>query len=564
MSKKNNTFLYFITFTLAFLVGLSLAFSSQYIVNADTINTYNYDLTFVENSNSFQVGGISDIRDLSFNYTFCYKFTYTTTSSEVVLRFIGSSNSSIAYSGNLFYFNHSNSAIAESESNLMYNIAIRVKDGSTGSISLGPNSGSSSTTRKITLSSGIYDVYFTTGAIIGNYSTFRILPTYYTAGSNSLIYFGRGRSILFNNYTDFTNSSLSDLVDNNANTNFNFKINELIYRMSIATGGIINVNQGDTGFDIKPFNNFYVNNSNISFTFPNYSTLSLGYLYLNETATISSVTTWYNVTYCNFNFNNISNYSINLVSDKIYFNINKPTYRFNSSLTIYNYDYLQLLNSVVQINYKMSRNNDIYSLTFPSSLPNYRNLIFFNNDIKNIQFDQYIDFTMYFNQPINLNILNFDTLSTDIFEFGFDFNFDQYLSSLVIGDGSFSDFDTYKPQYVAMNFSLTPLYIPILEGLQNIFIFIIYDMPLFNDVFRILGFSNLFNLLVSIFNFISLFIDLSTVNFISGIIAFFVSFNILKTLVPVAYSSVSSYSKNIYRESLKSQKNESLKKNKKQ
>jgi hypothetical protein len=526
---KNKKIFYGIL--LCCLTIITSCIGSSFVVNA---SSFTYSATVVENSNQLMVNGIKDIESFSTAVSFAYKFTYTPTYDTTFFRFIGSSTSSSSYSGDLFIFNHNGNVLAQRN---LYNVILSCETSSTG-ITLAPNSSSGSTTRKITLKgNNTYTVYLGTGlGSFYNIKQGRFINRPMLYGSNSL--YGIWCNVTHSNYNNFTTDNLNYLVDFNPDTNFSLNVDTL-YSGQYINGNTLNGSIGNYNFQTF-YNKYNSVTSDIQFSYSNYSTLGYGELLDGSTNKINSTSTWYNCTELYFNKPFISNLTLELCFGEFDFNIYRPFYRFNNTLSIYNYDYLGLLSSAYAVNYSLTRGSDYYNISYINydGLPNYKNLLFSCEEIKNTLFDDYIDLHIYVSNSNSLGSVDFTTLNNTKFSFGFDFNFDEYLKPLVVDNGVFDNFQIQRPDYVEMKFSLSPLYLPILEILQNSFVYFVYDFPIFKDLLAILGFDNIVSLIYSIMQFILYVLNLG--DFLTGLIAFFVCIGFIRLLVPVSYSAVGS------------------------
>lgn len=216
----------------------------------------------------------------------------------------------------------------------------------------------------------------------------------------------------------------------------------------------------------------------------------------------------------------------------------RPSYRINNTLIIYNFDYYNgLYSNITYLNYVLRRGNDYYNITYGSTdltpsdnpLPNSNYLCFYNKDVQNIIFDEFITITAKTRKRINYSIVD----NVLFVSAGFDFNFVQYSQPLVASNGSFNyTFD--KPDYVDMKFSLAPFYIPVLEMIENAFIFLMFYCPIISDILEFIHLDMFMGGLINVINFI---IGGAVGQFILSCIAFIVFFELLRRFMPVVYSA---------------------------
>ena len=223
---------------------------------------------------------------------------------------------------------------------------------------------------------------------------------------------------------------------------------------------------------------------------------------------------------------------------EFHFLIKKPSYRVNNSLIIYNFDYDAFLNQSRGVSYRLRKNNDLYFINNRLEVPNFRYLIYYSSEISNIIFDEYIDFDIGYDEGnssyiIDKSLLNGGFLNLAL---GFDFNFTYYSEPLVSVNGSY-DYVFNKPSYVYMDWSLNPFHIPVLEAVENVFIFLLFYCPIISDILEYLHFNVFMGGLLNIFQ---MFINSQIGNFVLGCFAFLILWSILKNLLPSVVTSVGS------------------------
>lgn len=225
-----------------------------------------------------------------------------------------------------------------------------------------------------------------------------------------------------------------------------------------------------------------------------------------------------------------------------YFNIDiyKPSSRMKNTLIIYNYDSNGgILPYVKYCDYTLRRNSDYYciyagdknNLFIPNIFDTSQYFMFYNNDIENMVFDEYITLNFY---------VNYSDLPISIYEdkicftCGFDFNFVQYTQPLVASNGAYN-YDFEKPKYVDMHFSLYPFYIPILEICQNAIIFLVFYCPIISDVLALVYLDRFIGALLQIINFV---LGVPIGSFVLACIGFIVYYMVFKSFMPIIYDSV--------------------------
>lgn len=251
---------------------------------------------------------------------------------------------------------------------------------------------------------------------------------------------------------------------------------------------------------------------------------------------------------CNFRYdyglvNTLTNYDCVSNINYLEFSIYRPTERINNTLVLYNYNY-GFLSGVDSVHYSLRLGDYLYGVHVggePGLIPNENFIYIYNAELNNRVFDEYI--VLEFDGTSSMSYMNygFSTMKYDdetrnlMIDFGFDFNFTFYNQPLVASNGSYN-FNFTKPGYVSMPFSLNPFYIPVLEAVQNIFIFLIFYCPIISDILALLNLDLFIGGLVSVLNFI---VGLQIGQFLIGCISFIIFFVLLKSFMPVAFSSSS-------------------------
>lgn len=313
--------------------------------------------------------------------------------------------------------------------------------------------------------------------------------------------------------------NLTSVIDMNSDTNFmlnlnfdfNFDINNIIDAFSdpiinsygVITGGFLS--QLYVGNNSDEFNIFTVYGvSTFNFTLIDFSTYK-------DVADLSNIYNFY-------------------ISDFFFF-VHKPSYRVDNTLVIYNFDYYNLLYSADFLSYQLQKDGDLYNVNYNGSVNNLYFIYLSNETVNNTQFDEYVSFSLGFSN----NLLSLTQAENNIYtcDLGFDFNFTYYVQPLVSSNGVYN-YTFEKPGYVEMPFSLYPFYIPVLEMVQNAFIFLLFYCPIISDIISLLNFDMFFGALLNIFNFVT---TSAIGQFVYACFGFLIFWSILKGLFPVLVSS---------------------------
>lgn len=215
-----------------------------------------------------------------------------------------------------------------------------------------------------------------------------------------------------------------------------------------------------------------------------------------------------------------------------------------NSLLIYNYNsnLLQKCNSVY-MNLARSTGSGAtdyqhYNLGTPTdfTFPNYLYTSFISTEYSSVIFTELMNVNFVISDDDISDIVYFDNYVMSI-NLGFDFNL-IYSSHPLVTDDSVFDIDFEKPSYVKAEFSLSPFYIPVLELAQNLIIFIMFYCPIISDIFNYIGLNVFLSTLLTVVQFI---VGLPLGQFVIALIGFFIFFNIVKSYMPVLYSSGSSF-----------------------
>ena len=211
-----------------------------------------------------------------------------------------------------------------------------------------------------------------------------------------------------------------------------------------------------------------------------------------------------------------------------------------NSLLIYNYNsnLLQKCNSVY-MNLARSTGSGAsdyqhYNLGTPTdfTFPNYLYTSFISTEYSSVIFTELMNVNFVISDDDISDIVYFDNYVMSI-NLGFDFNL-IYSSHPLVTDDSVFDIDFEKPSYVKAEFSLSPFYIPVLELAQNLIIFIMFYCPIISDIFNYIGLNVFLSTLLTVVQFI---VGLPLGQFVIALIGFFIFFNIVKSFMPVLYSS---------------------------
>lgn len=522
-----------------FMLVLSCFFISPITANASTGQTYTYDDSEVYSDTS-NLGNyaIDSIESLSVNGALVYKATFTV-NSDLTFRFVHSSaytdTSSILY-GNYFYLNRN----INSQGQLDCNFAIRCLTSSTG-IGFSRYGSTVIVTvnnvkyykRDIILKSGqTFELFFSSVSFGGTFSdmTFSVSPD----------------SDLLFSLVD-SSSYLYSLVDMNSNTNFSltefdfdfissnsFYLSAFFKRFVSRGGGLTN-NLPSFSISASDLSNIpnssgYIVTSRLFKDSTSVLGSTVGYSYFYSANSVSYTAPW--------------KQEVGYYFDSFYFLINRPVFRTNNTLILYNFDYGSFLNSVETTTYRLIKGNDNYDVVYNGSLPNSYFVYIYNTQVANILFDEYIylffsfgDRLIFYDEPFPYH--NSPSYEEPFFSLGFDFNFTYYNEPLVSSNGSYN-FDFQKPGYVDMRFSLYPFYIPILEAVQNALIFLLFYCPIISDILAFIHLDQFFGALFNIFSFETGNITLLGINmgsFVWACISFLIFFKLLRSFMPILWSS---------------------------
>ena len=520
-----------------FMLVLSCFFISPITANASTGQIYTYDDSevFSDFSNmgdyaiksvdSFNVKGAGVLK-ISFIPLKDYTLSF-------VHRNPNSSNPSFV--GNLFICNF---ASFEVNDQLNCNFLIRNTTSSTDGITykltnslFGSINGVNYYYRNITLSANnLFEIYFSLAQFNFSYSNISL-------NIDNQTYFIE---------KEFDSSyDLNSFIDMNSETNFTFGIFSDFLDFPVSSGNYYlsnffkDFNPGGRLMQYLPYVNYSVSD------LTSYSANDVVDCYLSSGPTVRFsggyslfylVKTTSNVSYSNLN-NNYSFYFSNF-----YFQINRPFYRTNNTLCLYNFDYDHFLNNVKVSTYRLEKDNSFYDCVYNGQLPNSKFIYIYNENIANILFDNYIYLFFSFSSVLeDFNFYEYLYIEDEVVfnSLGFDFNFTYFNEPLVSSNGSYN-FDFQKPGYVDMPFSLAPFYLPILEAVQNALIFLLFYCPIISDILAFIHLDQFFGALFNIFSFETGNITLLGINmgsFIWACISFLIFFKLLRSFFPILWSS---------------------------
>lgn len=258
------------------------------------------------------------------------------------------------------------------------------------------------------------------------------------------------------------------------------------------------------------------------------------------------------------------------------FNINRPTNRVDNTLVIYSYDY-GLLESSLYCRYRLKKNEDYYNINYSGTFNNSTYNVVYNNEVENRVFDSYIYMLMagspfYYEISSNYSLFSLPKLKVSeiyhfwtnnngnlSFDLGFDFNFVYYTKPLVANTGSYN-YTFTKPGYVDVPGLLVNPGGWALAVAENVMIFFLFYCPIVSDIISFIHFDLFFGALISIINYI---LGSGVGLFILSCLSFLLFFYIVRSFMPIIYSSgVKSYNSFIAYETKKSKL--AVEKNKKQ
>lgn len=359
-------------------------------------------------------------------------------------------------------------------------------------------------------------------------------------GSNTLahLYFAPSRfsALSSNSFTFesnyFTNryyNGVDAVVDMSSDTNFSFDIS-VNYDASSLNNDFLNyLFNYESGSFLKSFS---LNGEDIyNFNFSTYSNNN----WLNRNVPVTNISVG--------GGNPLDTFTDNIYISDCFFFVHKPSYRVDNTLVIYNFDYYNLLYSTDYISYQLQRNGALYNVNYNGSVENTYFIYLSNENVNNTQFDEYVSVSIGF---LN-NLLPFVHTDNNTYtcDLGFDFNFTYYVQPLVSNNGIYN-YTFEKPGYVETPFSLYPFYIPVLELVQNAFIFLLFYCPIFSDIVELLNFDMFFGSLLNIFDFIT---TSAIGEFVYACLGFLIFWSLLKGLFPALVSSGVSSVKGAYYDS---------------
>lgn len=501
--------------------------------HASTGQTYTYtDSEVYSDTSNLGNYAIDSVESLTVSGTKVRKVTMSipSSSSDFTFRFLlnrSSSNNNVLL-GNYIYFNFATVLNQQ----LDCNFAIRCLTNSEGlsyylnGASQGSINGTTYYRRALVLQAGnTFEFYFSTLSFGGNYDEM-------TFGGVSN----------FNRFYDKVFDSSSDLtsfVDMDSSTNF--LLSDFDFDFFSSTSGTLSryfksfpfSGGGTLQQNINSFSTTLSSLSSFASTTDSYGEIWKGTFRVRDSLAFNYF--WEATSGTRIGETYFSQES--LYFSDFYFKINRPVFRTNNTLVIYNFDYNNFLSSVGTTIYQLEKGADKYNVVYNGSLPNSYFVYVHNSQVSNIIFDQYI----YLHFKTGKLTFFDDAGSSTYFELplGFDFNFTYYNEPLVSSNGSYN-FDFEKPGYVDMRFSLVPFYIPVLEAVQNALIFLIFYCPLISDILAFIHLDQFFGALFNIFSFETGNITLLGINmgsFVWACISFLIFFKLLRSFMPILWGS---------------------------
>lgn len=528
-------------------------------VYADTVSNnivvYDTDTTAVGDTSVFGNYAIDSIESLTINGTFVYKtvFTPRTNYTFTFLDFFVANNS---YYGNLFILNLAHGL----DSQFDCNFAIRCLTSETGlciqssSTSYGSINGVGFYYRYIRLyANQRYELYFSTLCFSGTYNNLTVAPSIQSNIQTSTTI----NATYFNKVINSTD--LSSFIDMSSSTNFSMNdfsfmdfvsTNSLKFSNFLSKFFIVSASLNQTlpscSFSASQLSSFSVllDRSKVSFFCCLYKGSSQVSLFCFDYFLSASSNVQYSSSATRTRQKGV-------YFKDFYFLINRPVYRTNNSLVLYNYDYDNFLSKVSSVTYQLQKNDMKYNIVYNGTLPNSYFILVSNEKINNMIFDKYI--YLYFNFKYDLNSVIFDDsfVSVKDYSFGFDFNFTYYTNPLVTSNGSFN-YKFEKPSYVDMPFSLVPFYLPVLEAVENALIFLMFYCPVSRHILIFIHLDEFFGSLFKVFNFSNSSMSVLGVNlgsFLWSCIAFIIFFKLLQSFMPLMWSQTKNTASTLYHNS---------------
>lgn len=317
-------------------------------------------------------------------------------------------------------------------------------------------------------------------------------------------------------------SSLSDYLDMNSATNYQYNFSQFADVFDYSSGSnCVSFNE----FCVKACNSKYDNEfAFYSGGLQNYNNNDLSpfrFCFLTtdggtlKTTKIDTDYFSYNLHtnyYASLNNYTLKEYTVSrkLIIKNFEIKVNRPVYRTENTLVIYNYDYDCAVSSISSVEYALSKNGDTYKAKYTGSVPNSTTIGFVCEELQNRLYDEYIYIYLTFNN----NQVDFS--NTGQFSLGFDFNFSRFYEPLVIDTSS--DFDSYglpslnKPNHwydfggwidyaTKWVFFYNPIVKPVSKVIGSIFSMLVVcvkflvDLPLGGFVLSFIGFMVFYKLL---------------------------------------------------------------------
>lgn len=235
-----------------------------------------------------------------------------------------------------------------------------------------------------------------------------------------------------------------------------------------------------------------------------------------------------------FTFNSLANFdytfgSLGLRIKDFEIKVNRPVYRTENTLVLYNYDYDCAISKITSVEYALSKDSDIYKAKYTGSVPNSSTIGFICGELQNRLYDEYIYIYLTFKDNL------VDCTEQSCFSLGFDFNFSKFYEPLVIDTsndfGSFGLPSLNKPKD----------WYDIGGWIYYGFIWVFFYNPIVKPVSKVL--FPILSLMISLVNFL---LDFPLGVFITSYIGFMVVLKFLSSLVPKGHVDyVSNISNNI-------------------
>ena len=497
--------------TLGFISLFNLNFSSKSLLSSSAYNnTYNYTAEIQSDFSNVGDYAITDVKSYTSNGQPVFKISLINTDNtnhSLFYLYTGGNYSSQYSNFDWFYYNHNevNFCVIKTGGTLQ-----GYRSGTTIGVFIGANS-----------SCDIYisNLYFS--GVFNNQPTF-------TGGRNSYVSNNAGRDT-------------SALVDMNPDTNLliaSFSYNSFI-------GGIVGDIPSLALQDVASycFNEFdSIENISITSSSSYHLYCSSGIFETNCQLRSIQISQFFESMNQSTVVGSNNGFNLLIYSNGFDIQVYRPVRRVSNTLILYTFNFPNVVSKINNVYYSLSRGDDLYVVNYSGPIPNkYYNYIF-NNEIQNTLFDEYIDVSFTFNSLLNasdnVTYVNFAGVEESCYGLlaGFDFNFTYYASPLVSSNGIYN-YTFNKPCYVAMEFSLYPFYIPILEAVENALIFLLFYCPIISDILNLLHLSEFLGGLITIINYYTTGV---LGNFLTALISFFIFYFFFKSVMPTVSTGLGS------------------------